>query len=501
MSDSSDPAHLKPSSDAVEPLNFSTKLAYGAGDLGPAMTTNLLSFFLLYFFTNVAGLNAGLAGGILLIGKIWDAVNDPIVGVLSDRTRSARWGRRYPWILYGAIPFGFTFFLQWIVPRFSSDLATNQWLLFGYYVLVGILFNTFYTMVNLPYTALTPELTQDYNERTSLTSFRFGFSIGGSILSLILAQIIFALVQPETAAAGSCNSSTLQYVVLGGVTALLSVLPLYWCVFGTCNRVLGRNRGAAVEPADPSESLPFREQLRVALSNRPFQYVIGIYFCSWLAVQVTASIIPYFIVSRMQLQESDFIQVTLAVQGTALLMLYVWSALSRRFGKKAVYFMGMILWIIAQAGLFFLQPGQIGLMYALAIMAGFGVSTAYLIPWSMVPDVIEVDELETGQRREGVFYAFMVLLQKMGLAVALFVLGIGLEASGFRERVPCQPIPAQPESAILAIRLAIGPLPTVALIGGLVLAYFYPITQAVHAETLLRLRERRERTNRQNPEA
>ncbi len=506
MSDSSDPAHLKSSSAASEPLSLTTKLAYGAGDLGPAMTTNLLSFFLLYFFTNVAGLNAGMAGGILLIGKIWDAVNDPIVGVLSDRTRSARWGRRYPWILYGAIPFGVTFFLQWLVPRFSSNLAVNQWSLFGYYVLVSVLFNTFYTMVNLPYTALTPELTQDYNERTSLTSFRFGFSIGGSILSLILAQVIFALVQPETAAeaAGSCNNGTFQYVVLGGVTAVLSVLPLYWCVFGTRHRVLGRRGQAslAADPAtEPSESLPFREQLRVALSNRPFQYVIGIYFCSWLAVQVTASIIPYFIVSRMQLQESDFIQVTLAVQGTALLMLYVWSAVSKRYGKKAVYFMGMTLWIIAQAGLFFLQPGQIVLMYGLAIMAGFGVSTAYLIPWSMVPDVIEVDELETGQRREGVFYAFMVLLQKMGLAIALFILGVGLEAAGFRERVPCQPIPEQPESAILAIRLAIGPLPTVALIAGLVLAYFYPITQAVHAETLLKLRERRERLNDQNPEA
>ncbi len=484
----------QPASDS-QPLNFSTKLAYGAGDLGPAMTANLLAFFLLYFFTNVAGLNPGLAGMILMIGKIWDAINDPIVGVLSDRTRSAKWGRRYPWILFGAIPFGLTFFLQWLVPQFSSDPSTNQWGLFAYYVLIGILFNTFYTMVNLPYTALTPEITQDYNERTSLTSFRFGFSIGGSILSLILAQVIFALFKPNTTAAGSCNNGTLQYLVLGAVIAVLSVLPLYWCVFGTRNRVL--NHRGVETPTDTSESLPFPQQVRIALSNRPFLYVIGIYFCSWLAVQVTASIIPYFIVSRMQLQENDFIQVTIAVQGTALLMLYVWSWLSNRYGKKAVYFMGMSLWIIAQAGLFFLAPGQIGLMYLLAVMAGFGVSTAYLVPWSMVPDVIEVDELQTGQRREGVFYAFMVLLQKMGLAVGLFLLGSGLAAAGFRERIPCQPMPTQPESAVWAIRVAIGPLPTLMLIIGLVLAYFYPITKEVHAEILLKLRERRDRNLQQ----
>lgn len=477
-----------------KPLSFSTKLAYGAGDLGPAMTANLLAFFLLFFFTNVAGLNAGLAGTVLMIGKIWDAINDPVVGVLTDRTKSARWGRRYPWILYGAIPFGLTFFLQWLVPQFSNDPAVNRWALFAYYVFVGIIFNTFYTIVNLPYTALTPELTKDYNERTSLTSYRFGFSIGGSILSLILAQIIFALTKPAaTATAGTCNSGATQYAILGAVIAVLSVLPLYWCVFGTCQRVLSNPDRAATEA---SESLPFREQIRVVFSNVPFLYVIGIYFCSWLAVQITASIIPYFIVSRMGLKDSDFIQVTIAVQGTALLMLYVWSWLSSRYGKKAVYFMGMSLWIIAQGGLFFLAPGQIGLMYGLAVMAGCGVSTAYLIPWSMVPDVIEEDELRTGQRREGVFYAFMVLLQKMGLAVGLFILGLGLSASGFREQVPCQPIPVQPESAIFAIRLAIGPLPTLILIAGLVLAYFYPITREVHAATLLKLSERREQQQR-----
>jgi GPH family glycoside/pentoside/hexuronide:cation symporter len=124
-------------------------------------------------------------------------------------------------------------------------------------------------------------------------------------------------------------------------------------------------------------------------------------------------------------------------------------------------------------------------------MAGAGVSTAYLIPWSMIPDVTDLDELETGQRREGIFYAFMVLLQKFGLAGGLFLLGLGLSWAQFKESVPCQPLPVQPESALFAIRVAIGPLPTIALIIGLVLAYFYPITQEVHTEILMRLSEKR----------
>ncbi len=463
------PSSSSSSSPESEKLSLSTKLAYGAGDLGPAITANVLAFFLLYFFTSVAGLNAGLAGLVLLIGKIWDAINDPIVGVLSDRTHT-RWGRRRPWILFGAIPFGIFFFLQWIVPRFSADPSANQWGLFWYYVAISVLFNMAYTAVNLPYTALTPELTQDYNERTSLTSFRFGFSIGGSILSLILAQVIFSLVDEP----GS------QYILLAAVCTVLSVLPLFWCVWGIRERY----------QVNTAEHLSYLEQLRTVLHNRPFLFVIGIYLFSWLAVQVTAAIIPYFVVNWMGLNNQAFTQVALAVQATALVMLFVWSAVSERVGKKAVYFMGMVLWAIAQAGLFFLQPGQLGLMYVLAVMAGFGVSTAYLIPWSMMPDVIELDELRTGQRREGIFYGFMVLLQKIGLAAGLFLVGQSLEWSGFNETVPGQPVPVQPASALLAIRIAIGPLPTLALICGLILAYFYPITREVHAEILLQLKQR-----------
>ncbi len=461
-------------------LNLSTKLAYGAGDLGPAITANITVFFLLIFFTNVAGIPVGLAGSILLIGKVWDAVNDPIVGVLTDKTNSRRWGRRLPWLLYGAIPFGVFFFLQWIVPPFASDRTTQVWSLFWYYVVIGVVSQVFYTVVNLPYTAMTPELTQDYDERTSLNSFRFGFSIGGSVLSLILAQIIFA----------SVSDRALQYVVLAAVCTVISVLSLYWCVFGTRDRVLAFEAKRTELPQPPS--IPLGEQLKIVFSNRPFLFVIGIYLCSWLAVQLTASIIPYFVVNWMGLPESSVPTVLIGVQGTALAMLFVWTNLSKRFGKKAVYFMGMSLWIIAQIGLFLIQPNQTALLYVLAIMAGVGVSTAYLIPWSMIPDVIELDELQTGQRREGIFYAFMVFLQKLGLALGLFLVSQTLEQSGFKAAVVGQSLPIQPDTALQAIRFAVGPLPMVFLISGLVLTYFYPITREVHAGILLQLKEKQD---------
>lgn len=464
----------------LPPLTVPTKLAYGAGDLGTAITANLLIFYLSPFLTDVAGLPPALAGRTQLIGKIWDAVNDPLVGVLSDRTQS-KWGRRYPWMILGAVPFGVFFFLQWIVPRFSGNIITNQWGLFWYYTLISILFNAFYTVVNLPYTALTPELTQDYNERTSLNSFRFVFSIGGSILSVLIVGAIAHFIP---------NNLGRQYWVMGVVGALLSVLPLYVCVGGTRARA---NRVAAHHPELVKPvSVPFWEQLRIVLGNRPFLFVVGIYLCSWLSLQLTATILPYFVRSWMGLHNPlAVVSAILAVQGTAMAFLFVWSWASGTVGKQMVYLLGMGFWVLAQVGLFILQPGQTVLLYVLAIAAGIGVSTAYLIPWSMLPDVIEWDELQTGQRREGVYYSFIVFLQKVCLGVAIALVLQGLGWAGYVKPEGSNLFPEQPVAVLEVIRWSIGPLPMVLLLIGMILAYFYPITREVHAQLLLSLEERR----------
>ncbi|MEB3355204.1 MAG: MFS transporter [Synechococcales bacterium] len=467
-----------------EKLSLSTKLAFGAGDMGAGLTTNLVVFSFLAFLTNVAGLTPGMASTVVLIGKIWDGINDPMIGVLSDRTQS-RWGRRHAWMLYGSIPFGISFALLWLVPDFGDSI----WLKFGYYTLVSLLFFTAYTAINLPYAALTPELTQDYDERTTLSSFRLAFSLGGAVLGLVLGLVITTVIAgPER-----------QYATLGVVCAIIAVLPLYWCIWGTRDRVMQRERmriathtdGEDQRPAQPS--LPIQQQFKIVFSNRPFLYVIGIYLMSWLALQITAANIPYFVVSWMG--QNTFFLVALAVQGAAIPMLFVCSALSQRIGKRGLYFVGTGFWILIQMGLLALQPGQTALMYVLALGASFGVATAYVVPWSMLPDVIELDELQTGVRREGIFYSFMTLLQKIGFAVGIFFVGQALEWAGFISAGPGEPPPPQPESALFAIRLVIGPLPAFCLLIGIVLAYFYPITREIHAEILLKLQERQQQRN------
>jgi len=206
-------ARLTPPQIPKPKLTLSTKLAYGAGDLGAGLTSNLLAFSYLIFLTNVAGLNPLLASTVLAVGRLWDGVNDPLVGMLSDRTRT-RWGRRYPWIALTGIPFGLTFFLNWIVPGFLNTSMAKFW----YYVVISSVFQVFFTTTNLPYTVLTAEMTQDYDERTELTSFRLSFSLTGAVLILAIGLGVSSVI---------ANEAT-QYAVMGALGSVAAIASRWW---------------------------------------------------------------------------------------------------------------------------------------------------------------------------------------------------------------------------------------------------------------------------------
>jgi GPH family glycoside/pentoside/hexuronide:cation symporter len=402
----------------------------------------------------------------VLINRAWDAVNDPVIGWLSDRTVT-RWGRRRPWILLGAIPFGLTFFLIWIVPPFGTTG------LFIYYVVISLLLDSFYTVVNVPYTALTPELTHDYDERTSLNSFRFAFSVGGALVSAVLHPLIV----------NSFADIRTGYLVSGLVWAVVSTLPcfiVFWFIHERPEAMAQR----------PDKAIPFWQQVRIVFSNRPYLFVIGLYLSSWLALQMVQTVLVYYLTYYMRVPE--MLPVTLlAVQATSFVFLFVWSALSRRLEKRLVYMIGALLWLVVLLALSAVRPEQTYLVVPLSILAGAGVAVAYLVPWAMMPDVIELDELKTGQRREGIFYGYMVLLQKASIAFGIFAVGRALNAAGYINPTAAVPAPLQPESALNAIRWFIGPVPAAILAGSLIIAYFYPITRARHRQVLDALAARR----------
>jgi GPH family glycoside/pentoside/hexuronide:cation symporter len=447
-----------------EKLSPLTKLAFGVGDLGPAIVAAINGFFLNAFLLDVAGLRPAVAGAIFLIVKIWDAVNDPIMGALTDRTRT-RWGRRRPWLLFAAIPFGLFFFLQWIVPPLD-DFGK-----FWYYLVVALLLDTAYTAVNVPYAALTPELTHDYDERTSLSSYRFSFSILGGVLAAFLHTIIV----------GAFASVFVGHAASAAIWAFFLIVPNFITFAFTRESHFKEER-----PQGPG----FVEGLRVAFANRAFIYVTLIYMLSWLSIQfVQTNLVLY--VKYWIGAESQFGTLVLAVQVSSFLFLLLWTRVSHRIGKQSTYYIGMAFWIVVEIALFFVQPGQVPLLYVLAILAGVGVSIGYLIPWSMLPDVIELDELQTGQRREGVFYGFFVFLQKFGISLGLALSNFVLEATGYINQVPGNEVPVQPPSVLMALRIFVSLVPALILLISFLVVRAYPITREKHAQMRLELARRR----------
>ena len=465
-------------------LGLGQRVAYGAGELGPAMAGSTLVFFQLIFLTDVAGMHPGWAGSVLLLARIWDAINDPLIGWLSDHTRS-RWGRRLPWIAVGAVPFAFFFCLFWLGPMWLGP-ESGQGVLFLYYSVVSLLYSTVTTALALPHSALTAELSHDYDERSRLTSARMAFSLGGSVGGLILALIIFRAL-PEA-------GPLVQYSIFGACVALVGLISVVGCLWGIWPAACAAEVWRLSHPQARHKQVSLLRQLRSVLSNRPFLLVCGIYLCSWLAMQFTAGVLPFYTATVMGLPATAFQQLALTVQATALVLIPFWTRVSVWRGKKEVFFYGMIFWIMAQGGLLFLPAGQMTLLYVLAILAGIGISVCYLIPNALLPDVLEWDELRTGQRREGLYFGVCVFLQKVALAVGTFLIGQVLAWSGYVSG-GAEEVVHQPESAVQAIRWAIGPLPAGVLILGLVVAWFYPISRPLHARMVRVLENRARRKN------
>ncbi len=430
-----------------------TKFLYGISDFGFACTDTTMQVLFAIFMTDVVGLKPVYAAASIFIGRTWDYINDPLVGYISDRVRT-RWGRRRPFLLIGFIPFGLMFAMMWYRPPTDS-----QFLLAAYYALAYFLFDSSYTIVTMPYSALTPELTQDYDERTSLTSYRMAFSILGSLVAFIVPLMIIGSMRPE---------NTGKVFTMGIIFGAACALPLLLTFLGT------HERKEYYTQSQPS----LRESFRAVLKNRPFLFAAGIFLFTWTAVDIIQAFLLFFLKYRMHLEaQSDLILGAIFI--TALLVLPLWNWISRKTDKRKAYIAGMIFLSVIMCGLIFLNPSAgLPMVLTMAILAGIGVSAIHVLTWAIIPDAVEVDELTTGHRHEGIFYSLVSLFKKIASSIAIPLTLLVLQWSGYVSNAAIQK-----PSAILAIRILIGPVPSVLLLGGIAFAIFYPLSRAGHAKT------------------
>jgi len=447
------------SKDRLSPL---TKLAYGVGDIGFSLTDTTLGVLFLIFLLDVVGLEPGKAALAIFIGKSWDYINDPIMGYIADRTRT-RWGRRRPYLLFGFIPFGLAFMMMWYRPPFES-----QWGLVAYYALAYFLYDAILTIVSMPYVALTPELTQDYDERTSLTSYRMAFSLAGGLVAFVVPLVIIGTLRPENAD---------RVFTMGVLFGIVSALPLLLTFFGT------RENDEYASQPQPN----LREQFRAVRGNRAFWFASGIFLFTWTAIEIIQNMLLLFLKYRMQLEaESDIVAGAVFITAIVVLPFWVWA--SQRTDKRRSYIYGMLFLSAVMITLIFLDPSLgLSMTVLLACLAGIGISAVHVLTWAMIPDAVEVDELQSGARHEGMFYALVTLFRKAASSIAIPMTALVLGWSGYVSNSA-----QQAESAVWAIRILIGPVASLFLLGGILFARFYPLTREAHAETRDKIAARNE---------
>lgn len=459
---------------AAPRLSLTAKLVFGLGDWGTSAAATARNVFWFVFLTNVVGLGAGLAGGIWLVGRLWDAINDPLVGSLSDRLHS-RWGRRRPFLLFGSVPFALTFFLMFIVPPFESKAA-----LVVYYSVVFLLYDTLFTVVNVPYLALVPELAKSYDERSSLTGWRTAFSFLAQLVTAggfkLLAENVFT---PWFG--GGPDAIRAGYMLAAGLWAISMALPFILLAL-----TIREPENVPVE----SSIRPIKD-FKEVFRNRPFRLAALIYLLCFTTGDIILVVFVRYLIDYIQIRPGLDSLVLATVLGSSLISIPFVLALMRRTDKRTAYLIGIGFMVVVLIFGAFLPVGGKNQIFIGAALAGIGFAAMSIIPWAIVADVIEVDELQTGERREGLYTGYLVFLRKFATGVFVFGVGQLLAATGYISSTTGSLFIEQPAAALNAMRFLVTVLPAIALSLSLVLAWQFPLDREAYETIRRELEERR----------
>jgi GPH family glycoside/pentoside/hexuronide:cation symporter len=449
-------------------LTLGSKFRYGLADLGFALITSAMQFFLLFYYTDVAGIDPALAGLALMVGKLtWDAINDPLFGYWSDRTRS-RFGRRRVYMIIGAVPLGIAAWIMFSLPKGLTGVAAFFAVLLSFWLV-----DTFHTMTTVPYYALTPELTRDYNERASLTSIRMVYSVFGYILGAALTTILAGIFQ------GAGLNMQHAWSATGAVFGTIAVITTLVTTLSVKERP---------ELAGEPSRLPAVKAIFTSFKNKPFVVLMVAFILSSFSFTVLTALVPYFI--QYQLNMKDQVSfVLLAMLMMIGIFLIPAKLVSDKINKGPAYALGLFIASLAVISSFFFPHAPTPLIYVVAAVAGLGFSAQWVFPWSMLPDVVEYDEKMTGERREGIYYGLWAFLSKFTGALGIAVSGWALGLFGYVPNVE------QTVRALFGIRLFFAIVPAVVIIISLPFLIWYPITRKSHAALVKELADRKVQKN------
>ncbi len=444
------------------------RLVFAAGDVFAGGASSLIAVLYLIFLTDVIRLAPGLAGTAVLVAKLWDAVNDPLMGAISDRTRT-RWGRRRPYILAGAVLLVPIMALLWMpVSVAESQVGKMVWAMVSY-----IAYNTVQTVMAVPYASMSTEISTDYDQRNKVNTTRLLFSTVASASVTLLAARLF-----DQYRAGSIEIGGLYAGIVLGFGSVFTLVMLGVALF--C-----RERAPIPRRADRFRVGSFVAPLRV----RPFWRLLGLYLCQALAMDViSATVLYYALYVVVGANSQVFLGIFIAVNVIAF-PIVTW--LVGFTSKHRVYRTLIPLSLVGAVGVaLFPADGAVTVVYALAFVLATGMAGAQLMVWVMFPDVLDAAELESGQRNAGSFSGLMTFTRGIASALVIQVLGLVLQFTGYVSPVANE-VPTQPDSAVWGLRIfmLVG---IVALLGtGWILSRGYPLTRAVCLDQQAELERRR----------
>jgi GPH family glycoside/pentoside/hexuronide:cation symporter len=443
---------------APPPLPVHRKILFGLGDHTINVSLGALSLVFFTFLVTVAGLQPWLAGVLAWLARLVDAVSDPLMGRISDHT-SWRSGRRRPYFLIGMLPFGVFFALIWQTP------FAGQTEMFFYYLITYIGLCLSMTVLSVPYMALIPDMAVDYDERTSLNTFRSGAAVMGTMV----AAAFFGLVE-------AFGGGAPGYATAGILVAVWVVIP--WPIV---HRVSFEPKGY---PGASDKSL--LEGISSLARHANYIRLCGMYLSARVAVDLLGLAIPLFITVWIG-RKQDVHWVLLTMLSVVVLSLPFWLRFARHQDKNRIFTVGAIWFAICLVAIFFVDPTMPRWpLFLIAGLVGIGYAVVDLMPWAMLGEVIDEDELLTGERREGVYNGVFTFLRKVAGATAYMLAGFALSFSGYDSEAS-----QQPDIAILCIRVLGTIVPAFFLLAALFWAIGYPLGRQRHNEILRTLEAER----------
>ena len=445
-----------------EKLPFKVRLSYGLSGYTSFITWTLFSMYGLYFFTDIVGLSSTFAGAIISLGTLWDAITDPIVGSISDNLK-CKYGRRRPLIIGVALPFVIISIL--LFTNFGFSEGTSK----AYYVVIILLYYTAQTVLDIASSSLGSEMTLDYDERSTLATFKNFFCMA---VIIVISPTLMMVTYFEGKFEGY------------GWTATVTVFMLIALIF---IYILWRNTRGYERHIENSDSKFELNDIKELLKNKSARIVMLIFAIAIFGNSINMSIQVYYFSYYVQMDEAQIASVTAYSGFLSCIAAIGVDVLCKKFSKKAAWIITCGVEgasMIALVGIF-IQPGQVAMIYVLVTLMAMGLAAIYQVPWSMIPDCADVQELATKKRSDGIVFGFIAFIQKVSGAIAIALVGtildlIGYEAAG-----------VQTEATLNGMKAVYGFGYGGALMLTVLIVLAYPLSKKRHKDVLVAIEDQR----------